>query len=111
MHGPGHAGDDAVRAVHALSWGKRACHLVAFRCAHRGTQLSVGWVEEDYLRCRYHGWKYDAAGRCVVQPGEDPGAADKVRIHSYPTREYVGLIFAYLGDGATPPFQSLPDLD
>src|SRR4051812_17342468 len=31
-------------------------HLVAFRCAHRGTQLSVGWVEDDCLRCRYHGW-------------------------------------------------------
>jgi hypothetical protein len=23
-----------------------AYHLIAFRCAHRGTQLSVGWVEE-----------------------------------------------------------------
>src|SRR5437868_10725311 len=34
-------------------------HLVAFRCAHRGTQLSTGWVEGDELRCFYHGWKYD----------------------------------------------------
>src|SRR4051794_20493761 len=25
-------------------------HLVAFRCAHRGTQLSVGWVEDDCIR-------------------------------------------------------------
>ncbi len=32
-----------------------ACHLVAFRCAHRGTQLSTGWVEGDCVRCRYHG--------------------------------------------------------
>src|SRR5207245_5192386 len=35
-------------------------HLLAFRCAHRGTQLSTGWVEGDELRCFYHGWKYDA---------------------------------------------------
>src|SRR6476661_5158428 len=27
-------------------------HMVAFRCAHRGTQLSVGWVEGDCIRCR-----------------------------------------------------------
>src|SRR6266508_2234374 len=31
-------------------------HVVAFRCAHRGTQLSTGWVEGDNLRCFYHGW-------------------------------------------------------
>src|SRR5215472_14886695 len=28
-----------------------APHVVAFRCAHRGTQLSAGWVEGDCLRC------------------------------------------------------------
>ncbi|MBM2811214.1 MAG: hypothetical protein HW416_1973, partial [Chloroflexi bacterium] len=33
-------------------------HIVAFRCAHRGTQLSTGWVEGDEIRCFYHGWKY-----------------------------------------------------
>src|SRR5687768_3529173 len=38
-------------------------HVVGFRCAHRGTQLSLGWVEEDCIRCRYHGWKYDASGQ------------------------------------------------
>src|SRR6187455_2942442 len=37
-----------------------APHVVAFRCAHRGTQLSTGWVEGDCVRCFYHGWKYDA---------------------------------------------------
>lgn len=30
-------------------------HVVAFRCAHRGLQLSLGWVEDDCIRCRYHG--------------------------------------------------------
>ena len=28
-----------------------APHLVAFRCAHRGTQMSTGWVEGDAIRC------------------------------------------------------------
>src|SRR5919199_3174498 len=47
-----------------------AAHLVAYRCAHRGTQLSTGWVEDDCIRCRYHGWMYDGDGRCVHQPLE-----------------------------------------
>ncbi len=28
-----------------------APHVVGFRCAHRGTQLSAGWVEGDCIRC------------------------------------------------------------
>ena len=40
-----------------------AAHVIAFQCAHRGLQLSVGWVEDDCIRCRYHGWKYDATGQ------------------------------------------------
>ncbi|HZU05086.1 MAG TPA: Rieske 2Fe-2S domain-containing protein, partial [Chloroflexota bacterium] len=75
-----------------------APHVLAFRCAHRGTQLSTGWVEGDCIRCLYHGWKYDASGQCVEMPAEDPSFPPKVRIRSYPTQEYLGLIFAYLGD-------------
>ena len=79
-------------------------YLIAPRCAHRGTQLSTGWVEEDCVRCFYHGWKYDGSGQCVEQPAEEPGFARKVRIPSYPTREYLGLIFVYLGEGRPPEF-------
>jgi 5,5'-dehydrodivanillate O-demethylase len=86
-------------------------HITAFRCAHRGTQLSLGWVEGDTLRCRYHGWRYDASGQCVEQPNEDRPFCDKVNIATYPTREYAGFVFAYFGEGAPPPFQQYPDLD
>jgi 5,5'-dehydrodivanillate O-demethylase len=83
-------------------------HVVAARCAHRGTQLSVGWVEGDCIRCLYHGWKYEGSGQCVEQPGEDPSFADRVRIASYPTAEHLGLIFAYFGEGEPPPFPPYP---
>ena len=82
-----------------------APHLVAFRCAHRGTQLSTGWVEGEELRCFYHGWKYDGAGQCTEQPAEPEPFCQRIRIRSYPVQEYLGLIFAYLGDGDAP---SLP---
>ncbi len=86
-------------------------HVVAFRCAHRGTQLSTGWVEGDCIRCLYHGWKYDASGGCVEQPGEDEVVASRVRIRSYPTQEYLGLIFVYLGEGEPPPIKRFPDFE
>jgi 5,5'-dehydrodivanillate O-demethylase oxygenase subunit len=62
-------------------------HLVAARCAHRGTQLSTGWVEGDCIRCFYHGWKYDGSGQCVEMPAEDSSFAAKVKIQSYPTED------------------------
>jgi 5,5'-dehydrodivanillate O-demethylase oxygenase subunit len=85
-----------------------AAYLVGPRCAHRGTQLSVGWVEGECIRCFYHGWKYDGSGQCVEQPAEGQSFADKVRIASYPAREYLGLIFAYLGAGEPPPLPRYP---
>ena len=86
-------------------------HLVAFRCAHRGTQLSTGWVEGDCIRCFYHGWKYDASGQCTEMPAEDPSFPPKVKITSYPCEEYLGLIFGYLGEGDTPPLPRYPDFE
>jgi 5,5'-dehydrodivanillate O-demethylase len=83
-------------------------HVVAFRCAHRGTQLSAGWVEGDCIRCVYHGWKYDSSGQCVEQPAEEKSFAEKIRIRSYPTEEYLGLIFAYLGEGSAPQLPRYP---
>ena len=77
-------------------------YALEFRCAHRGTQLSVGSVEGECIRCFYHGWKYDGSGQCVEQPAESEPFANKIKIQNYPIREYLGVIFAYLG-GAEPP--------
>jgi 5,5'-dehydrodivanillate O-demethylase len=86
-------------------------HTVAFRCPHRGAQLSAGWVEGDCIRCRFHGWKFDASGQCVEQPAENESFADKVRIRSYPTREYLSFIFVYFGEGDPPPLPRYPDFE
>ena len=86
-------------------------HLVGFRCAHRGTQLSTGWVEGDCIRCFYHGWKYDETGQCIEQPAEEAGFARKIRISSCPTEEYLGLVFAYLGEGLPPELPRYEDFE
>ena len=80
-----------------------APYLVGPRCAHRGTRLSVGSVEGECIRCFYHGWKYDGSGQCNEQPAEEQSFAAKVRISGYPVKEYIGLIFAYVGAGEPPP--------
>ncbi|MDQ8730027.1 aromatic ring-hydroxylating dioxygenase subunit alpha [Bradyrhizobium sp. LHD-71] len=73
--------------------------LLHARCCHRGTTLYYGKVEEDGLRCCYHGWKFDTEGRCLEQPCEPEGGSfkDKVRQPWYPVQERYGLIFAYMG--------------
>ncbi len=73
--------------------------LLHARCCHRGTTLYYGKVEDDGIRCCYHGWKFDAEGHCLEQPCEPNGGAfkDKVRQPWYPVEERYGLIFAYLG--------------
>jgi len=86
-------------------------HLLAFRCAHRGTQLSTGWVEGDNLRCFYHGWVYGPDGQCVEQPAEPEPFCNRIKIRSYPVQEYLGLIFAYLGEGDPPPMWSFPEFE
>jgi 5,5'-dehydrodivanillate O-demethylase len=85
--------------------------VLAPHCAHRGTLLSTGWVEGDALRCFYHGWKYGPHGKCIEAPAEREGFPGTVSIRSYPTREYLGLIFAYLGEGEPPPFPRYRDLE
>ena len=47
-------------------------YVVGFRCRHRSTQLSTGWVRDENIQCMYHGWTYDGTGNCVARPGEDP---------------------------------------
>ncbi len=89
-------------------------YLAQFRCPHRGLQLSAGWVEGDAIRCYYHGWKFDGAGRCVEQPAEPRPFTDKVKIRTYPCREYLGLIFAFLSEdegAAPPPLPRYPDFE
>jgi 5,5'-dehydrodivanillate O-demethylase len=86
-------------------------YLVDARCAHRAMPLHVGWVEGEHVRCQYHGWAYDGTGRCVDQPAEAKPFCDKISIGGYPTREYLGLVFAYLGEGEPPEFTRFPSFE
>ena len=85
--------------------GKGRCGLLTPRCAHRGTSLYYGKVDDNGIRCCYHGWQFDVEGRCIDQPCEPEGGLRKDRIRQpwYPVEERYGMVFAYMGPPAKKP--------
>ena len=88
-----------------------AVNLVQDRCPHRGTSLAYGWVEGNCIRCRYHGWKFSGDGTGVEFPAETETYVRSISLDSYPVREYLGVIFAYLHGGEAPEFPRYPELE
>ena len=73
--------------------------LLEPRCCHRGTSLFYGRVEEDCIRCPYHGWAFSADGTCTDQPCEPDRGRNKSSYRQpwYPVQEFGGVIFTYMG--------------
>ena len=75
--------------------------LVHKHCPHRRASLEFGFCDQKGIRCCYHGWLYDVDGTLLEAPGQPASAErrlkEKVRLGAYPTVEYKGLVFAYLG--------------
>jgi phthalate 4,5-dioxygenase len=85
--------------------------LIQERCLHRGASLFFGRNEKEGIRCVYHGWKFDIAGRCTDLP-TDPADSDfkcKLRAKAYPCVERNGVVWAYLGSRPEPP--ALPEIE
>jgi phenylpropionate dioxygenase-like ring-hydroxylating dioxygenase large terminal subunit len=68
-------------------------------CVHRGTRLSLGYLEGDELVCAYHGWTYNQNGECVRFPAHpEQKPPPKARVKTYPVTEKYGLIWACMGN-------------
>jgi nitrite reductase/ring-hydroxylating ferredoxin subunit len=106
-----------VKAIHLM--GHR---LVVFRtadgrlaamdgaCPHLGGSLAQsGVVEGGVLRCRLHGFCFDAAGDCTETGyGTKPPA---LKARTYPVRELLGTILVYFHGGAEEPTWEPPLVD
>jgi phenylpropionate dioxygenase-like ring-hydroxylating dioxygenase large terminal subunit len=105
-------GERPVKAVRLLSEDlvlyrtANGYGLMQRHCPHRGADLAYGRLEPDGLRCSFHGWKFDAAGKCMETPAEPEGSrmCEQIRTVSYPVVEKSGILFAYLGAGEPPAF-------
>ncbi|MFI8836990.1 Rieske 2Fe-2S domain-containing protein [Streptomyces afghaniensis] len=97
----------------ALFRGKSGeVHALEDRCAHRQVPLSMGVVEGETLRCRYHAWAYRGDGRISQIPYLAKGDRRPPRgVRGYPVREAYGLVFVFPGDprrAAATPLPHLP---
>lgn len=74
------------------------------RCPHRGASMAYGIVENDGIRCGYHGWRFDLRGKCVEMPAEPPDSTykEKVCLRSGRAQEMGGLVWAYVGKDPAP---------
>ncbi|MGH7887258.1 MAG: Rieske 2Fe-2S domain-containing protein [Candidatus Binatia bacterium] len=81
--------------------------LVGAYCSHRLAPLFFGRIEEDGIRCPYHGWKYGVTGACLEMPNVPPEQEFKEDIchPGYPCVEQAGFIWTYMG-----PSKELPPL-
>ncbi|MFM1766514.1 MAG: Phenoxybenzoate dioxygenase subunit alpha [Pseudomonadota bacterium] len=78
--------------------------LIAEQCPHRRASFAHGIPTQDGIRCPYHGWEYNAQGKCINQPNEQDKCAfrDKVSTDAYPVEEMGGMLFAYMGPQPQP---------
>ncbi len=82
-------------------------------CIHRGTPLSLGWVEGKNLICAYHGWAYSADGKCVRIPSipEDHPIPKKACLTTYQVQERYGVIWVCMSDDPSTPIPEFPLLE
>ena len=74
---------------------------LANACCHRGGSLGKGRLDgAGCIGCGYHGWKFNAQGRCVEIPslGKDAKIPKRARVDSYPVEEHFDWVWVFLGD-------------
>ncbi|WP_390914671.1 Rieske 2Fe-2S domain-containing protein [Pseudosulfitobacter sp. SM2401] len=75
--------------------------LIGRNCPHRGADLCFGRLEDNGLRCPFHGWHFDRTGQCVEQPAEPLGSQmyQQIKVPMIAVVERGGVILAYVGNG------------
>jgi phthalate 4,5-dioxygenase len=92
--------------------GKGEVGIVQANCAHRLAPLFYGKVEQEGIRCNYHGWLYARDGKCLDMKNEaDKAVCAKVRIKSYQVTEKADIAWVYMGADEAPAFPKFPWID
>ena len=89
--------------------GGAVCVADAY-CPHLGSHLGPsagGLIRDGNLVCPFHGFEYDATGRCVAAPGAAPPRS--ARLARYETEEINGFVFAYCGRESDAPTWRIPE--
>jgi 5,5'-dehydrodivanillate O-demethylase len=78
--------------------------LVGRQCPHRRASMAYGRVDDEGIRCPYHGWKFAGSGKCLEMPAEPANSPmkDRIRIPAYPVQKLGGMLFTYMGPEPVP---------
>ena len=63
-------------------------------CPHLGTDLGIGKVEGNSIRCFFHHWIFDGQGNCQHIPCQKV-IPQKAKLQAYTTEEKYGFIWIY----------------
>lgn len=66
------------------------------RCPHRFAPLSAGRLRDGQLQCPYHGWRFDAQGRCTHVPGQAQQRCSQPLLQPLHSCEAQGLVWVSL---------------
>lgn len=82
-----------------LLYRRRSGDVVALEdfCPHRSMPLSQGWLADDQVVCRYHGFTFAPSGECVRVPSQEhPPLGAHLRV--FPVREEPPYVWIWPGD-------------
>ena len=82
------------------------------RCPHRAARLSDGTIVDGRIECMYHGWQFEAGGRCAHIPQLYPEKTPPARAcaTAFPVKEHNGLVWVWIGDPEQAGDTSLPSM-
>jgi len=79
-------------------------------CPHMGAHLGYGGrVEAEGIRCPFHSWRFDAAGRCDDVPYSRLAALPLAGLACWPVHETSGLILVHYSEHGLAPSWWMPD--
>lgn len=84
------------------------------RCPHKGFRLSQGSCVDGNWVCPYHGWRFDADGRCTAIPSlQDPGdrLLSRASIDAYETAERYGMVWVRLAHDDDTALPDVPEFE
>ncbi len=68
------------------------------RCPHRGASLALGSItDQGHLACGFHGWEFEADGRCAHVPFNPNVNLARLGATAPPTIETAGLVWVFTG--------------
>ncbi|CAN1209525.1 Aromatic ring-hydroxylating dioxygenase subunit alpha [Tumidithrix helvetica PCC 7403] len=84
-------------------------HALNAYCPHLGTDLGIGKVEGNWIRCAFHHWAFDASGHCRNIPCQTE-IPSKTSLQAYATTEKYGFVWVYPDEKAPEPIAEFDEL-